>query len=138
MAVQAGDVAAYFIYRDDDKPKYRRGNTSLIAINILAIALFLGAKAYYVYENGRREKIWNEMSDTERNEYIKSTDVQGSKRLDFRFAHWAYLRLQTKLNNECVVLINEGRQALLPFKQLLATVSRQQTRSVARTFHVNP
>jgi hypothetical protein len=87
MSVQAGDVAAYFIYRDDDKPKYRRGNTALIAINILAIALFLGAKAYYVYENGRREKIWSQMSEEERNEYIKNTDVQGSKRLDFRFAH---------------------------------------------------
>ncbi|CAI7587393.1 unnamed protein product [Penicillium manginii] len=87
MAVQAGDVAAYFVYRDDDKPKYRRGNTSLIAINVLAIALFLGAKAYYVFENGRREKIWNQMSEEERNEYIKNTDIQGSKRLDFRFAH---------------------------------------------------
>ena len=87
MSVQAGDVAAYFIYRDDDKPKYRRGNTSLIAINILAIALFLFAKVYYVYENRRREKIWSAMSEDEKSDYIKNTDVQGSKRLDFRFAH---------------------------------------------------
>lgn len=87
MSVQAGDIAAYFIYREDDKPKYRRGNTSLIAINVLAIVLFLGAKAYYVYENKRRDKVWSEMSDQEQNDYIKSTELQGSKRLDFRFAH---------------------------------------------------
>lgn len=87
MSVQAGDVAAFFIYRDDDKPKYRRGNTNLIAINVLAIVLFLAAKAYYVFQNRRREKIWNAMSELERNRYIRETEDQGSSRLDFRFAH---------------------------------------------------
>lgn len=87
MSVQAGDIAAYFIYRDDDKPKYRRGNTALIAINILAIVLFLGAKVYYVWENKRREKIWASMSEQEQTDYIKDTNDHGSKRLDFRFAH---------------------------------------------------
>jgi hypothetical protein len=87
MSVQAGDVAAYFIYREDDKPKYRRGNTNLIAINVLAIFLFLAAKAYYVFQNRRRDKIWNAMSEDERKDYIKNTEHQGSKRLNFRFAH---------------------------------------------------
>ncbi|OOQ82513.1 allantoate permease [Penicillium brasilianum] len=87
MSVQAGDVAAYFIYREDDKPKYRRGNTDLIAINILAIALFIAAKAYYVFQNRRRDRIWSAMSEQERNEYIRNTEDQGSSRLDFRFAH---------------------------------------------------
>lgn len=87
MSVQAGDVAAYFIYREDDKPKYRRGNTSLIAINVLAIFLFLAAKAYYVFQNRRRDRIWNAMSEDERNDYIKNTEHQGSSRLNFRFAH---------------------------------------------------
>lgn len=87
MSVQAGDVAAYFIYREDDKPKYKRGNTNLIAINVLAIFLFLAAKAYYVFQNRRRDKIWNAMSEEERNEYIKNTEHQGSSRLNFRFAH---------------------------------------------------
>ncbi len=87
MSVQAGDVAAFFIYRDDDKPKYRRGNTNLIAINVLAIVLFLAARAYYVFQNRRREKIWNAMSEQERNSYIRETEDQGSSRLDFRSAH---------------------------------------------------
>ncbi|KAL1867394.1 hypothetical protein Plec18167_008666 [Paecilomyces lecythidis] len=87
MAVQTGDVGAYFIYRDDDKPKYRRGNTNLVIINIVVIFTFLGAKAYYVYQNRRRDRIWNAMSKEERNAYVKNTEIQGSKRLDFRFAH---------------------------------------------------
>ena len=87
MSVQAGDIAAYFIYRDDDKPKYRRGNTALIAINILAIFIFIGAKLYYVFENQRRDKVWNAKSEREKADYIKNTREQGSKRLDFRFAH---------------------------------------------------
>ncbi|KAJ9353404.1 hypothetical protein DTO027B9_5331 [Paecilomyces variotii] len=87
MAVQAGDVGAYFIYRDDDKPKYRRGNTNLVIINIVVIFVFLGAKAYYVYQNRRRDRIWNAMTKEERNAYIKNTEIKGSKRLDFRFAH---------------------------------------------------
>ncbi|CAG8918154.1 unnamed protein product [Penicillium salamii] len=87
MSVQAGDIAAYFVYRDDDKPKYRRGNTALIAINILAILVFIGAKVYYVFENRRRDKVWNTKSEKEKADYIKETREQGSKRLDFRFAH---------------------------------------------------
>ncbi|KAJ6157777.1 pantothenate transporter [Penicillium chermesinum] len=87
MSVQAGDIAAYFIYRDDDKPKYRRGNTVLIAINVVAIVLFLGAKAYYVWENKRRDKIWTAMTEQEQSDYIKQSKDHGSKRLDFRFAH---------------------------------------------------
>lgn len=87
MAVQTGDVGAYFIYRDDDKPKYRRGNTNLVIINIVVIFTFLGAKAYYVYQNRRRDRIWNAMSKEERNAYVKNTKIKGSKRLDFRFAH---------------------------------------------------
>lgn len=87
MAVQAGDVGAYFIYRDDDKPKYRRGNTNLVIINIVVIFVFLGAKTYYVYQNRRRDRIWNAMTKEERNAYIKNTEIKGSKRLNFRFAH---------------------------------------------------
>ncbi|KAJ5166991.1 uncharacterized protein N7482_005772 [Penicillium canariense] len=87
MSVQAGDIAAYFIYREDDKPKYRRGNTDLVAVNILAIVLFLMAKAYYVFQNQKRDKIWNAMTEQQRSDYIRDTKLQGSKRLDFRFAH---------------------------------------------------
>lgn len=87
MSVQLGNVISNNIYFENDKPLYRRGNTNLVVINFIAIFLFLFAKAYYVWENGRREKIWNQMTDAERQEYRETSKVVGSRRLDFRFAH---------------------------------------------------
>ena len=87
MSVQTGNVIANFIYLDYDKPYYRDGNTKLVVINFIAIGVFLFTKAYYVLRNRQKDKVWKGMSEEERVEYIKSTKVQGSRRLDFRFAH---------------------------------------------------
>ncbi|KAH8165214.1 hypothetical protein CIB48_g3022 [Xylaria polymorpha] len=87
MAVQAGNVVGNFIYLDDDKPLYKRGNSVLFAINILAIVVFLLTKVYYVWRNKQRDKVWNAMTEEERNDYITNTTTTGSRRLDFRFAH---------------------------------------------------
>lgn len=87
MSVQVGDIAAFFIYREDDKPKYHRGNTNLLIINIVVIVVFVLTKIYYVYVNQRRDRIWKGMSEEEKTRYIRDTKLQGSKRLDFRFAH---------------------------------------------------
>ncbi|KAI2624529.1 MFS general substrate transporter [Xylaria nigripes] len=87
MAVQSGNVIANFIYRDDDKPLYRRGNSVLFAINVLAIVLFGLTKLYYVWRNKQRDRIWNSMTEEERKNYVADTSIVGSKRLDFRFSH---------------------------------------------------
>lgn len=87
MSVQLGNVISNNIYRDEDKPKYRQGNTYLVAINVLAILLFVFAKLYYVRENKRRDGIWEAMTEDERRAYRETTKTQGSRRLDFRFAH---------------------------------------------------
>ncbi|KFY04926.1 hypothetical protein V491_09233, partial [Pseudogymnoascus sp. VKM F-3775] len=70
MSVQLGGICGTFVYRDDDKPYYRRGNRTLIAINVLGILLFLFAKAYYVWKNKQRDKKWNAMTKEEQNDYI--------------------------------------------------------------------
>ncbi|OBT88923.1 hypothetical protein VE02_01895 [Pseudogymnoascus sp. 03VT05] len=62
MSVQLGGICATFVYREDDKPFYRSGNRTLIAINVLGILLFLFAKAYYVWKNKIRDKKWNAMT----------------------------------------------------------------------------
>lgn len=87
MSVQAGNVIGNFIYLDDDKPLYRRGNSVLFAINLLGIAIFFGTKAYYIWRNKQREKVWNAMTEEERTYYISNETKSGSRRLDFRFSH---------------------------------------------------
>lgn len=62
MFVQLGGVIAANIYRADDKPKYHRGNSQLIAINILSISLFFIAKGYYIVKNRSRAKKWGTMT----------------------------------------------------------------------------
>ncbi|ORY13568.1 major facilitator superfamily domain-containing protein [Clohesyomyces aquaticus] len=87
MCVQASNIISTNIYRDDDKPMYRRGNKVLIGICVYNFALFVGTKVYYVSVNRKREKIWGAMSKEEKETYLRTTTDKGNKRLDFRFAH---------------------------------------------------
>jgi hypothetical protein len=66
---------------------YHRGNMQLVAVNCLALALYVLAKAYYIWRNKQREQKWSAMSQEQRDDYIQNTTDQGNKRLDFRFAH---------------------------------------------------
>lgn len=87
MSVQASSIIASNIYRDDDKPFYRRGNRVLIGITAYNIALILSIKFYYIWRNTSREKKWNTLSADEKQHYLETTKDEGNKRLDFRFAH---------------------------------------------------
>lgn len=87
MSVQLGSICASYVYRDDDKPQYRRGNRDLVIVNFLAIALFLLTKAYYVWRNGQRDRAWDALTREQQLDYIRNTKLVGSRRLDFRFAH---------------------------------------------------
>lgn len=87
MSVQLGGISAAYIYREDDKPKYRRGNRTLVVVNVLSVALFLVAKAYYVWRNKVRTRQWEAMTREEQIGYIANSTDKGAKRLDFRFVH---------------------------------------------------
>lgn len=87
MCVQASSIMSQNIYRDDDKPLYRRGNKVLIAICAYNFLLFIGAKIYYVKVNRHRQIIWDSMTQEEKSTYLETTKDKGNKRLDFRFAH---------------------------------------------------
>jgi len=87
MAVQLGNIIASYIYRDDDKPLYHRGNQNLFIVNLLAIGVFLFTKVYYILRNRQKERAWNALTEEQKNEYRRTTKLQGSRRLDFRFAH---------------------------------------------------
>uniref|UniRef100_A0A060TB79 ARAD1B06138p n=1 Tax=Blastobotrys adeninivorans TaxID=409370 RepID=A0A060TB79_BLAAD len=87
MFSQSGGIIAANIYRADDAPYYHRGNVTLLAIAIAALAAIGLAKIYYVTVNKRRENRWNAMTPEERIHYIKTTRDTGSSRLDFRYTH---------------------------------------------------
>ena len=82
-----GHICYSFAYQDYDKPYYRNGNTKLLAVNVLSIALFLATKVYYIWRNKQKDQIWNSMTEEEKAEYIRFSTDKGCKRLDFRFAH---------------------------------------------------
>lgn len=87
MSVQLGSIVSAYIYQDYDKPLYKDGNRNLVIITCFVIAVFLLTKAYYIWRNKQRDRVWAAMTDQDRTDYVKNTRVSGSKRLDFRFAH---------------------------------------------------
>ncbi|KAG2137400.1 allantoate permease [Suillus bovinus] len=44
-------------------------------------------KAYYIWRNRQRARIWDAMTTQERAHYLSTTKDVGNRRLDFRFAH---------------------------------------------------
>ncbi|KAJ4331032.1 hypothetical protein N0V87_009490 [Didymella glomerata] len=87
MFVQAGNIIASNIYRNDDQPLYRRGNRILLGICSFNIFLFFFVKAFYLWRNKVRDRQWNAMTKEEQDDYVVSTKDEGMKRLDFRFVH---------------------------------------------------
>ncbi|KDN70522.1 putative major facilitator superfamily transporter [Colletotrichum sublineola] len=87
MMVQLARVIYSNIYREDDRPDYRRGNRVLIGICCMNICIYLIAKMFYMWCNKKREKEWNAMTEEERVHYLETTKDEGSNRKDIRFKH---------------------------------------------------
>lgn len=86
-SVQVGNIISSNIYRDEDKPLYRRGNKILVAICAFNIVLFYFVKYYYIRRNKQRDVVWDSMSAVQKEHYLATTKDEGLKRLDFRFVH---------------------------------------------------
>ncbi|KAJ5953357.1 hypothetical protein N7454_000253 [Penicillium verhagenii] len=87
MICQAGAIISSNVYRDDDKPYYRRGNRILLTVVGWNIVMTIFIKCYFIWRNRTREQIWNSMGTEQKNHYLRTTEEEGNKRLDFRFAH---------------------------------------------------
>ena len=87
MTVQLGNIVSSNVYRADDAPYYYRGNKVLIGICCMNLALYALAKAYYIWKNNRRERVWNSWTPEQQKNYLDTTTDKGNKRIDFRFAH---------------------------------------------------
>lgn len=86
MFLQAGVIISSNIYRADDAPLYRRGNSILIGILCLNLVLYVLAKTYYIWRNRVRERKWDAMTPEEKLVYLSDHQDVGNKRLDFRLA----------------------------------------------------
>jgi hypothetical protein len=87
MTFQASTIISQNIYRQDDKPLYRRGNKILIAICVYNLVLMVAGRQYYAVVNRRRARVWDNMTKEEKETYLMTTTDQGNQRLEFRFAH---------------------------------------------------
>lgn len=87
ITIQLSGIASSNIYRQDDKPLYRRGNKQLIAINIATIVMYALANAYYLRRNQWKKDRWEKLSPEAKAAYLETTTDQGNKRLDFLFDH---------------------------------------------------
>ncbi|KAK9457335.1 major facilitator superfamily domain-containing protein [Dipodascopsis uninucleata] len=83
IMVQFGNITSSNVYRADDAPYYRRGNSILIGITIFNILVATGTRWYFVRENERRTKIWDAMTAEEKRDYELNTTDLANNRLDF-------------------------------------------------------
>ncbi|KAI1091747.1 MFS general substrate transporter [Rostrohypoxylon terebratum] len=86
MFLQAGVIISSNIYRSDDAPLYRRGNSILLGIVGLNLVLYVLAKTYYIWRNRERDRKWSAMTSEEKLVYLADHQDAGNKRLDFRLA----------------------------------------------------
>jgi hypothetical protein len=80
-------TSLFQIYNTPDAPLYRIGNKVLLGLVAWNIVLILGIRYLYKWRNSRRDKVWNDLTQEERDNYLATTKDSGSKRLDFRFAY---------------------------------------------------
>ncbi|GAA5874703.1 hypothetical protein JCM3774_004787 [Rhodotorula dairenensis] len=80
-------IASANIYRDDDKPEYRRGNKQLMIICVACIVQAPLCALYYRYRNQQKERHFAALSKEEQVAYSSTTADVGARRLDFRFAY---------------------------------------------------
>ena len=72
-----GAIIALNIYREDDFPLYKKGNTILFLIELLLIPLLLFTKCFYIWKNNQKGKLWNKMTEEE-GSIIVSTALIGA------------------------------------------------------------
>ncbi|KAG1454011.1 hypothetical protein G6F56_007423 [Rhizopus delemar] len=73
------------IYQQDDGPRYTKGNWGVFAVIVLTALVCIFQHFRYSLTNKYREKKWQSLTESEKEEYNKSTKDEGSNRLDYRF-----------------------------------------------------
>ncbi|KAJ8098429.1 major facilitator superfamily domain-containing protein [Lipomyces tetrasporus] len=84
ISVQCGNILAANVYRESDAPYYHRGNGILIGLNVLSMVIILAIRQYYVIENRLKERLWGQLDDEEKDEYVKVSKGLGNRQLFFK------------------------------------------------------
>ncbi|KAJ5917149.1 Major facilitator superfamily domain general substrate transporter [Penicillium verhagenii] len=79
-------IAGANVYRTDDAPYYKHGNKVLIALAVVSLVMFIGAKFYYDWCNRQNATKWNALTSEQREEYLRANPTTTNKRIDFRFS----------------------------------------------------
>jgi len=90
VIVQIGSLIGSQIYRADDAPYYHRGNKILISFCVIALVAIVAQNQWLKLLNRRKERVWSKMNEAEMAQYqadTKARELDGNKRLDFRFKH---------------------------------------------------
>lgn len=87
MAVQLSSIIAANIFREDDAPRYRRGNGVLAGFCGLTIVVYIFSRVYYGWRNKQKKAKWDAMTAGQQKDYLDTTKDQGSRRLDFMFSY---------------------------------------------------
>ncbi|KAJ3542646.1 hypothetical protein NMY22_g3433 [Coprinellus aureogranulatus] len=96
LGMRASGIISANIYRKDDAPMYRRGNSWLLGICAFnCFILYPGVKVYYVWRNKQKARVWDGMTNEEKAQYLQTTKHSGNQRLDFR-AHASGFQLHHK------------------------------------------
>ncbi|KAF0638598.1 hypothetical protein FPSE5266_10546 [Fusarium pseudograminearum] len=85
MSVQVGTIIGSNVYRQNDLPLYRTGNSVLLGLVGWNMCVYSGTIFYYRWRNASRDKLWESFSEDEQLEKIQQDSGEGNKRLDFRF-----------------------------------------------------
>ncbi|KAF8434495.1 allantoate permease [Boletus edulis BED1] len=73
MFVQVSIAVAAQVYRSNDAPRYRHGNSILIIIcSINVLLLYPATKVYYIWRNRQRARIWDAMTPEEKVHYLNT------------------------------------------------------------------
>ncbi|KAK9319591.1 major facilitator superfamily domain-containing protein [Lipomyces orientalis] len=84
ISVQCGNILAANVYRESDAPYYHRGNGVLIGLNVLSMVIILAIRQYYVIANRQKERLWAQLDEEEKEEYVKLSKGLGNRQLWFR------------------------------------------------------
>lgn len=85
-----GSVTSSQIYRKWDAPYYKNGNKVLISILCLSVVAFIAQRFWLIHLNKKKIEQWEQMTPEQKLEYQtdkEQREIDGNKRLDFRFAY---------------------------------------------------